>query len=201
MAENLFLEGPVQLGKSTLLRKMLRPYIGLIGGFASQRMVDDHGRTVAFRIGPAAETALSVPYRGNENLPGIFRRTDESERILKSPEVFDTLGVRYLTENHGKKLILLDEIGGAELLSCDFRKALYDVLAADIPCIGVMKLEQSASFMSATAGYSGEVMKQNRRLRRNITEEYNGKIVEFKRESALAEREIEVFLCGIFTTK
>lgn len=199
MIRHLFLEGAIQSGKSTLLRKMLQPYMGSVGGFASQRLLDDSGRTIGYRIGQASATPLTASF--SKDYSGIFRTTDKDGLVLKYPEVFDEEGVKYLTENQGKKLILLDEIGGAEMLNPLFRNALNNVLSGSIPCLGVIKLEESASHMSRTAKYDESVLKFNRRLRQLVTEELGGRILQYERNDNSIEKEIEEFLCGIFTTK
>lgn len=199
MIRNLFLEGTIQSGKSTLLRKMLQPYMDRIGGFASQRLLDDSGCTVGYRIGQASTTPLTTHF--SKDYSGIFRITDKDGEVHKYPEAFDREGIKYLTENQGKKLILLDEIGGAEMLNPLFRHALHDVLSGSTPCIGVIKLEESAAHMSRTAKYDESVLKFNRQLRQLVTEQYDGKILRYDRNNNNIVNEIEEFLCGIFTTK
>ncbi|MGN0704031.1 MAG: nucleoside-triphosphatase [Lentihominibacter sp.] len=198
MYKHLFLEGPIQKGKSTLLRELLSPYMNEVGGFTSQRLLDSEGKTVAFRIGSARNTPLTAPY--DENYNGIFRVITTQGQSLKYPEVFENEGLRYLTNNKGKKLILLDEIGGAELLSYCFRKELYNLLSGDTPCIGVIKQEVKAKFMSATAGYEKNLLSYNRELRKLLISKYGGKILQFKRNDENLKREIEDFLYRIFTT-
>lgn len=199
MYKHLFLEGPIQKGKSTLLREMLAPYMDEVGGFSSQRLLDSQGKTIAYRIGCAGNTSLTAPF--HDNYDGIFRIITRRGTSLKYPEVFDNEGLTYLTQNTGKKLILLDEIGGAELLNYKFRNALYNVLAGDIPCIGVIKQEVKAKFMSATAGYEKTLLSYNKELRKSLIHKYNGRIFQFKRNDAALRQEIEVFLCGIFMTE
>ena len=201
MYRHLFLEGPIQTGKSTLLRRLLAPYKDQIGGFASQRMLNDDGRTIGYRIGPAESTPLTIPFIEGCELPGIFRIIHEDGTSEKFPEIFDSYGIRLLDAAREKKLILLDEIGGAELLNTKFRETLYDVLPGDIPCIGVIKLKSKASFMSKTAGYSNTVIEYNLQLRDKLITEYGGRILSFKRDDADLKKETEDFICGIFTTE
>ena len=198
MYRHLFLEGPIQKGKSTLLRELLAPYMKEVGGFTSQRLLDSEGETVAFRIGSARSTPLTAPY--HENYSGVFRVITKRGRSLKYPEVFENEGVRYLTDNQGKKLILLDEIGGAELLSYRFREELYNLLAGETPCIGVIKQEVKAKFMSAAAGYEKKLLSYNRELRKLLTSKYDGRILQFRRNDDNLRQEIEAFLYKIFTT-
>ncbi len=203
MYRHLFLEGPIREGKSTLLRKVLKPYMRHVGGFASQRLVLPDGTTRAFRIGPADKTGLTAPFTENitGGCDGVFRINSADSAGSKFPGVFDTDGVRYLTDTAGKKIMLLDEIGGAEMLSEPFMAALYGLLAGGIPCIGVLKRNKNAAFMSRTAGYAGSIGQLNAELREKIINEYNGKILSFRRDDAGVEEELEDFICGIFTTE
>ena len=196
MTKHLFLEGTIQTGKSTLLRKMLAPYMNEVGGFSSQRLTDETGRTIAFRIVPAQATRLTTPY---EDTPeSIFRIVTDDVKGLNKPEIFESEGLKYLTGNHDKKLILLDEIGGIELRNDAFREELFRLLKGDIPCIGVIKQEQKAGAMKCLAGKSGQTMQHNRQLRDFLANETDSKIVEFSRDNDVAEHEIKKFLAAIF---
>ena len=68
------------------------------------------------------------------------------------PEVFEDLGVRLLEEAYRYDYVVLDEIGGFEVLSDVFLEALRKLLESDIPCIGVMKGEGPASKMIQKLG-------------------------------------------------
>ena len=74
MYRHLFLEGPIQTGKSTLLRRLLAPYKDQIGGFASQRMLNDDGRTIGYRIGPAVNCLVYSASFMKMELPKNFPR-------------------------------------------------------------------------------------------------------------------------------
>lgn len=210
MVQHLFLEGPIRAGKSTFLRHLLRPYMDRVGGFSSQRLLDNQGNTKAFRIGPARGTPLTSPYFAlgtpeytraeDQGGNGIFRINRDDGSLGKFSQVFRREGVHYLKDTRGKKLLLLDEIGGVEMQEARFRRTLYDILAGPIPCIGVIKLEEKAALMTKTAGYEKSIVSYNRELRRRLTEEYNGKILPFRRDDETMTREVKEFVCGIFTT-
>ena len=196
MKNVLFLEGPIQTGKSTLIREILGEHLQECGGFTSQRLVDSTGETRGFRIGPAATTPLTAPLGGmrpgpapavdpaffhgmdpsqvNDSVPeasplpqpeylltspdgsiysGIFKYFDRMGSVHKDQEVFDVLGTFLLTSSKGRPLVLLDEIGGSELLSVPFRTALYDLLTSGVPCLGVIKLEKNARRMQRSYGF------------------------------------------------
>ncbi|MEA4921932.1 MAG: nucleoside-triphosphatase [Eubacteriaceae bacterium] len=202
--KHLFIEGPVQQGKSTLLRKCLEPYKDRLGGFSSQRLMRAGEIPAAYRITEAGDFCLQR--ESDLSLPGIFqiRTRDGSE---KHPEIFSEFGVELLEAAKDKDLILLDEIGGSELLVPEFRENLYEILGGDVPCIGVIKLNEKARFMSAKAGYPKTVSEMNSRLRKDITERFDGHIISIldmpdrsSNNYAILKKKIEEFLCGIFTT-
>ena len=143
---NLFIEGPIQTGKSTLIRKVLREFFGPslegVYGFTSQRLTDAGGQLLGFRLAPAdaALTVVCDPAAADN----IFKQfTPDGARVDMS--VFETAGIRYMDEaleaaKAGQaQVILLDEIGGHELASDAFRQKLYQVLDSEYLCVGVVK--------------------------------------------------------------
>ena len=143
---NLFIEGPIQTGKSTLIRNVLREAFGPdltgVAGFTSQRITNSDGKLLGFRLAPAeAEHSIAADPAGLDN---IFKQfTSDGPHIDMA--VFETTGVRYLNDAFAKvtagqaKLVLLDEIGGHELECRAFRSLLCELLDSDTPCVGVVK--------------------------------------------------------------
>lgn len=143
---NLFIEGPIQTGKSTLIRKTLREFFGPshagVYGFTSQRLTDADGNLLGFRLAPAG-AALSVT-ADPDACDNVFKAfTAGGSRVDMT--VFETTGIRYMDEAFAAakagqaKIILLDEIGGHELSSKAFRQKLYQLLDSEYPCVGVVK--------------------------------------------------------------
>lgn len=196
MYRHLFLEADSGAGKSTLIRKIIGPYINEVGGFTSQRLQNEKDETIAFRIVPAHDLRLAVPY---ENTPeSIFRIITENVQGLNKPEVFESEGLKYLTDNNNKKLILLDEIGGIELRNDAFREKLHEVLEGDIPCIGVIKQNHKAAKMSCRDGKTPVTVLYNMELREKMFNEYNCKILPFQRNNQEVENEVNNFIKNIF---
>ena len=143
---NLFIEGPIQTGKSTLIRKVLREFFGPslegVAGFTSQRLTDADGQLLGFRLAPA-DAALTIVC-DPASADNVFKSfTADGTRVDMS--VFETAGIRYMDEalkaaKAGQaQVILLDEIGGHELASDAFRQKLYQLLDSEFPCVGVIK--------------------------------------------------------------
>lgn len=196
MYKHLFLEADSGTGKSTLIRKLIAPYINEIGGFTSQRLQNDSNETIAFRIVPAQDLRLAIPY---EDTPeSIFRIINDDVRGLNKPDIFESEGLKYLTNNSGKKLILLDEIAGIELRNDAFREKLHEVLAGNIPCIGVIKQNQKAAKMSCQDGKTHITVRYNLELREKMLTEYGCRILQFERDNDAVEAEVTRFINKIF---
>lgn len=142
--KRLFLTGPSGCGKSTSIAAALGEHMGSAGGFLTVRRRDETGRAVAYLLQKTDQT-------GGEII------IDYSEIPAKMYlEVFADLGVRLLEEAKQYPYIVLDEIGGFELLEPSFRAALSAVLESDIPCIGVMKGAGPANKMIRKLGLGEE---------------------------------------------
>ena len=189
MKKNFFLEGPIQTGKSTLIRRTLGEHLTECGGFCSQRLTDRGGNTCGFRITAAATGELTAPMPDYPSGPeeavsaGIFKYFDPAGGSRTFQQVFDLAGTQYLLSSKSKPLILLDEIGGAELLSDPFRDALYDLLDSDIPCLGVIKLEKNALRMQRAYSSSNtpSIAERNRQLRQYIENDPHSLCMYFQR--------------------
>ena len=143
---NLFIEGPIQTGKSTLIRKVLRevfgPSLDGVAGFTSQRLTNSDGQIIGFRLAPAnAELSVIADPTACDNIFKAF--TPNGPHVDMS--VFHTAGTAYLDEAFAQakagqaRLALLDEIGGHEMKNDAFRRRLYELLDSEIPCVGVIK--------------------------------------------------------------
>jgi hypothetical protein len=159
MNTNLFFEGPVRSGKSTILRQALLPYLPLLGGFVVQRLLALDGAPIAYRLisleeiknrgeaGKVLFTAVDAPYPngGLENNPDsvsdIFLWVSPRRMDLT---VFETKGIACLHQSTLNQIILLDEIGGVDLLCTNFRDELFAVLKSSTPCIGIIKEKEKA---------------------------------------------------------
>lgn len=196
MKKNLFLEGPIQEGKSTLIRALIRDYLSQTGGFCSQRLLNESGETVGFRVVTTAE-AMALTARYTPELSDVFLYFG-GEKAEVRPEVFSDSALKYLRESKGKKLILLDEIGGIELLEPHFRKKVYEILGGSTPCLGVLKLEKSNRNMCKNAKIDKECTERLIRLKEDLISRFDTDIVPFQRESAeKAEDAIEAFLDAV----
>ena len=145
--KNLFLTGPVGSGKSTSIAMAMDDHLPGAGGFLTVRQKDETGRAVAYWLQKPDGTGKQciIDY--------------SAKPYTMHLEVFEQLGVQLLAEARQYDYVILDEIGGFEVLSDHFLAALMELLQSDIPCIGVMKGEGPASKMIQKLGL-GEVYVQ-----------------------------------------
>ena len=127
MKRRLFLTGPIGCGKSTAIARGLDERRGAFGGFVTLREGPAH-RPERFWLETmgARERAVFLDLTG--------------EKPCVDLSAFSGLGVRSLQTGP----LLLDEIGGIELLCPEFSEALEEALTGDTPVLGVIKAPGSS---------------------------------------------------------
>ena len=126
MKKRLFLTGPMGCGKSTAIAQALGSTACRGGGFFTRRQLDSSGKLTGFSL----ESTDGA--RGE-----IFLDFTQGKPVWNL-SVFSQLG-RDLLSDPDAPFLVLDEIGGVELLCPEFADALEAVFVRGIPCIGVMK--------------------------------------------------------------
>ena len=137
--KHLFLTGPKQIGKSTVLRQLLQDRDAKVGGFRTVRIPLEDGASIHM-VAPS-ETRYTDENRIFSRRKGI---------LYIDPSDFDRIGCSLLTGSGGCDLILMDELGPNEANSKKFRQAVWNVLDGDIPVYGVLQVADS-DFLDAVA--------------------------------------------------
>lgn len=148
MKHRLFLTGPIGCGKSTAITLGLGGRRDRLKGFVTLR----EGQTPKperfwLETLPKGERAAFLDLTGEK--PQIDLR------------VFSGLGVQSLQ----KGPLLLDEIGGIELLCPEFLEALEDALSGDTPILGVVKAPESSLALARCLGLGEEYETAAKKLR------------------------------------
>ena len=201
MAKHLFLEGPIQSGKSTLIKNCLREFEGTLGGFSCKRYRDDGGNVCAFGLVSPTDFDVDDIYDPETKDPGIFL-TKGDHGMQANTDAFIRTASALLDASKNADLILMDEIGGVELMSDAFLGKLDEVLSGSIPCIGVLKQQTHAKVMQKQHGQkrNSDITEANERLHKDIAEKYDGIIVPFERDSIKeTEDRIRSFLDSVST--
>ncbi len=157
---NLFLQGRSSVGKSTILREVLAPYSGMIAGFCVQCLIEN-GERIGFRAAPLQDgyPELEAAYTGSRE--GVFILRGEWDARPIEAAVF--MAERESAEP-GRKLVLLDEIGGIELSSSAVFDALKRLLSGKTPCAGVLKSQENYERAARNLGLSRDFLAARREL-------------------------------------
>ena len=126
---NLFLEGPIRIGKSTALQNILRPVQAHVGGIIVQRLWQD-GIIVGFRSvaldGKFPTLDVNFPvakHKQDELFEDVFIYNKEFKPDVLKQSLTKALAY---AETDSCNIILLDEIGGQELLYPDVMELLLN---------------------------------------------------------------------------
>lgn len=190
----LFLEGNMQIGKSTTILKNINSLIpnNHVGGFMCQRLVADE-ETKAFCLTPFDKVESSI-IEYKPHTPNVFLE-NISGKWVRNDEVFNTIGIEMLSNLSLKKLIVLDEIGGLELLTEQLREKLYELLSGNIPIIGVIKSNNNKFIMKKSVKIDDEYSALYQKLCSDIENIYNGKILKADKNNMVSiQQEIGAFL-------
>lgn len=166
MKRNLFLTGSVGCGKSTSISNALGEKLPEAGGFLTVRQRDESGRAVAYWL---------------QKCDGSCRQCiiDYSAKpYTMHMEVFETFAVELLEQAKQCDYVVLDEIGGFEVLSDAFMEALMMLLRSGVPCIGVMKGEGPASKMIQKLGLGDAYVQKAEVLRQWMRQDENTLLYE-----------------------
>jgi nucleoside-triphosphatase THEP1/ADP-ribose pyrophosphatase YjhB (NUDIX family) len=158
MKRHLFLTGGVQVGKSTLIEKILESLPGLApGGFRTLSAGPDAEGTRAVYLLPAAGGAF-----GPDNRVGL--RTERG--IVCYPAAFDTAGVAALAGAEKSPLILMDEIGRMEREADLFSARVRALADGKTPILGVVQRQSDTPLAEYLRGHAQtelvEVTRENR---------------------------------------
>lgn len=155
MYKHLFLQGDIDIGKSTIIRDCVRPFLKDIGGYYTVKLFVDNKKS-GFAIRPVKNDIyyqLRLDVDDICKVPGLFMCKNKGDFGFKT-DIFVNKATNYLTNSFDKKLIIIDEIGGLELKSSKFIKILSKILKGDIPILGVIKAKKNLLRLSKSAKFN-----------------------------------------------
>jgi len=130
MARHIFLTGEKQIGKSTLLKKVLDNYAGEISGFFTVRTNAFLQNGYSVHLFCTGEPAIP----DESNLLFVCGKADNL-----TSERFDALGCAALTKSPARSLLVMDELGPHEAEAALFRQTVRKLLDGDNPILGVLQ--------------------------------------------------------------
>lgn len=174
MKKKLFLTGPSGVGKSTIISQALGPSLAYAGGFVTERITQDGGKLLGFDLLPAAAALSGSGFQR-------WRFLDYSgPSPVKDNEVFRNQAARLLQEAEYYPFVLLDEIGGFEMLIPQFRNALAELLNSDLPIIGVLKGPENAAAVKRRFGLGDKFTLLTDNLRNVLSRDADTVLLEVK---------------------
>lgn len=127
--KNIFLTGDIQVGKSTLINKVLENLNIKLGGFKTfGDNYTKNGESDIVISSVCSDESYIAAHRGNCGNT-VFN------------DVFNTYGVEFL--KFEADLIIMDELGYLESDAIEFQKAVLNVLDSDKPVLGVVRNKQT----------------------------------------------------------
>lgn len=166
MKKNLFLTGPIGSGKSTAIAAALGESVIKAGGFLTVRQRNASGEAVAYHLQrpDGRDRQMIIDY--------------SAQPYTMHMETFETLGIQLLAEAKQYSFVVLDEIGGFEVLSDPFMSALMPLLESEIPCIGVVKGKAPATRMIQRLGLGDAYVQRAETLRSWMREDEQTQLYE-----------------------
>ena len=164
------------IGKTTIIRQALGSAAGYAGGFITELVADGDGRVEGFDLYPAA---AAIGHDGFDGLRFLDLGTTPPRK-----------------DNEGfYPFVLLDEIGGFEMLIPQFRNELAQLLNSDAPIIGVIKGAENAEELRASFGLGEKFTMLTDNLRAVLANDEDTVVIEVKqRGDETARRIVEAWV-------
>ncbi len=189
MKKHLFLTGVSGIGKTTIIRQALGSAAGYAGGFITERVADGDGSIEGFDLYPAAAAI------GHDGFDGLRFLDLGTTPPRKDNEVFRESAAQMLREAEYYPFVMLDEIGGFEMLIPQFRNELAQLLNSDAPIIGVIKGAENAEELRASFGLGEKFTMLTDNLRAVLANDEDTVVIEVKqRGDETARRIVEAWV-------
>lgn len=191
MSEILFLTGPSGIGKSTLIRKEIHHHQISVGGFFVERVYTPQGKLCAFEL--CSANTLDLSFLSQECHQ--FIQFDDG-RVRWKLEIFSYFGRQLLRQaaKQSPEIILLDEIGGIELMCLDFMGELMSLLKRPVKIIGVFKSEENYFRQKKNSPMAFNVDKERQQIINEI-EKNNGRLLYMNKDNySKIEKEVKKFI-------
>ena len=140
--------GKRQVGKTTLVNKVIETIERPIYGFRTKASVSDENGVRHVYMYPAGK---SIALDDSENMTPENHIGDTSGKVLSvNTEVFDLMGVSLIRSANKNGILVMDELGFMEKNAKGFCEAVLAALDSDIPILAVVKdTDKNCRFLEA----------------------------------------------------
>ncbi|MDV0443696.1 nucleoside-triphosphatase [Methanorbis rubei] len=173
MQRHLFLTGDIQVGKSTIISRVLAELDVPVSGFLTVAVPDAEGSSNIFLV-DAQDPVCSEKCRLAHRVPGKMPEVRE--------EVFVAIGIPLLQDAAGP-LILMDELGWMESSSYAFQQAVFAVLDEDVPVLGVVRDKRLAFLNAVRDHHAVEVLVVTRENREEMVDVVRERVLRAMRDT------------------
>lgn len=162
---NCFLEGEKGAGKSTFLQQLLLSRKESVAGFFVVRKITDKQKIVGFELHDASALTGEVTSSRPLNDEYCFLRKEKGEMVYHE-HVFRLLGREWLRQakSQPNRIVLLDEIGGVELLDHVVFDLIMNLLESRQKVVGVYKSEANFSSQSLSADLKNQLFEKREKI-------------------------------------
>ncbi len=127
----IVLTGEKQVGKSTIIQRVLSGFDGTVGGFLTKREPAEGKTLIPIRL---------YDIRKMGNTEGWKIGVCSAVQMIEAyPECFDTHGVETLAFNAPPDLVVMDELGIMEKEAHGFQKRVLEIMESDLNILCVIK--------------------------------------------------------------
>jgi len=124
---NILLTGPIQIGKSTILKKVISQLNLQVSGFYTKAFLINN-QVIGYKMYDYKK--LITPF--------VIGLKDTPVTCKPYTEMFETYGVKIL-ESMSADMFLLDELGFLERHAQSYQKKIHEILDSDVLVLGVLK--------------------------------------------------------------
>jgi nucleoside-triphosphatase len=128
---NIFLTGQIQIGKSTVLNKVL--------SLLEYKKAAKFGGFSTFHISECRDVFIAA--FGEEKIIDDAHKIATWQNNCMQPhdDVFNQLGKNILQNSKSADFIIMDELGYLEKNAESFKQEVFQCLQSNIPCIGILR--------------------------------------------------------------
>ncbi|HJO94664.1 MAG TPA: nucleoside-triphosphatase [Victivallales bacterium] len=157
--------GDIRIGKSTMIKNVLKPFMNKISGFYVQRIYKEN-QLKGFRFCTLSEGEYKLDNHITSEIcpfPLFIEQTDKDKWKINEDVFIDSFNKAFDKEKL-KEIILMDEIGGFEFDNAYITKCVFNLLDKDKPIIGVIKSPRSKEIMDKYFPIDSILMNKDRNL-------------------------------------